>query len=311
MGSRAVMRPGTAEKTFPHNSPMEGRLASIRREIEETQVVAPVGGAGSRTLPQALVALLKEKFGEGILEELRSPKHLFKVGGKPIIDWFIEFYAGWGFEEFVLLVGREGDRIREYVGDGSRYGVEVRYSEDPPVRKVGKGKAIKNALLNGAIDRDKKALIAFPDDIILYDPAPLELVLKHAYWRERAGTVATVVLVPWIKSPYGVAEIEDGRVRAFREKPKIPIAVSTGVTLWEPEVYDYVIELVDIDAPHAVETESVVYPKLAEEGKMACMLLPSGDDWISVNSLKEWMKADRILSERRGQQRPAPRRSSG
>ncbi len=295
-----MRRPGTAEKLFPHYLLMEGRLASIKKEIENTQIVALVGGAGSRTLPHALVALLKERFGEGILEEFRSPKHLFKVGGKPIIDWFIEFYTSWGFREFVFLIGRTGDKIREYVGDGSRYGIEVRYSEDPPVKKVGKGKAIKNALLNGTIDRDKKALIAFPDDIILYDPAPLELILKHTYWRKKAGTIATVVLVPWIKSPYGVAEIEDGRVKAFREKPKIPLAASTGVTLWEPEVYDYVIELVDINTPHAVETESVVYPRLAEEGKLAYMLLPSGDDWISVNSLKEWTKADEILSKRRG-----------
>jgi len=292
---RAVRRPGTAEKDFHPSHTMNAKISSIRKEIENTQVVALVGGAGSRTLPHALVALLREKFGDGILQELSSPKHLFKVAGKTLIDRFIEFYASWGFKEFVFLVGKNADKIIEHVGDGSAYGVSVRYSHDPPVAKVGKGKAIKNAITNGTIDTNKRALIAFPDDLILYDPAPLELMLKHNYWRGRAGTIATIMLVPWIKSPYGVAELKDGRVKAFREKPKIPLAVSTGVCLWEPEVYRYVVELVDMDADHAVETENTVYPRIAEEGKMAYMLLPSGDDWISVNSLKEWMKADRLL----------------
>ncbi len=279
---------------------MEEKLSRIRREIEETQIVAPVGGAGSRTIPHALAALLRERFGDGVLEEIRSPKYLFKVAGKPLIDWFIEFYSAWGYREFVFLVGREGDLVKKHVGDGSRYGVEVRYSEDPPLKKVGKGKAIKHAIENGTIDTSKKALVAFPDDVILYEPAPLELMMKHMYWREKAGTIATILLVPWIKSPYGVAEIEDGRVQTFREKPKIPLAASTGVCLWEPDVYEYVLELVDMEAPEKVETESVVYPRLAAEGKMAYVLLPSGDDWIPVNSLKAWTQADKKLRELKG-----------
>ncbi len=272
------------------------RLSWLEKEIAETQIISPVGGAGTRSVPPELAEVVREMYGEDALKALYSPKPMLKVCGKPLIQRFIEFYAGWGFKEFVFLIGHGGEKIKEFIGNGTRFGASVRYSEDPHPG-AGKGKALKNAILNGTIDTNKRAIWAFPDDIILYENAPLELLLQHFYWRRRCGTIATVLLVPWIKSPYGIAEVQDGLIVRFREKPRITLAASTGIIVMEPEVYKYVIDLVDMDAEGSVEFEAVVLPVIAEEGKLAAAFLPSGDDWLPVNNFKEWKKAEKLLKE--------------
>ncbi|MEM5879230.1 MAG: NDP-sugar synthase, partial [Candidatus Aenigmatarchaeota archaeon] len=92
----------------------------LEKEIENTQVLILTGGSGKR------------------MGNPESPKALMKVGGKALIDRCIEFYAKHGFKDFILLVGFMHEKIEEHVGDGSKYGVKVRYCLDPPIEKVGK-----------------------------------------------------------------------------------------------------------------------------------------------------------------------------
>ncbi len=66
----------------------------------------------------------------GKLTENR-PKPLLKVGAKTLIEWQIKRLQDNGFEELVINVGYLGEQIRQYLGDGSRYGVKIAYSVEP------------------------------------------------------------------------------------------------------------------------------------------------------------------------------------
>ena len=66
------------------------------------------------------------------------PKALIEAGGKPLIAWHLERLAAAGCREAVVNVSHLGDRIEESIGEGSRYGIRVRYSrESAPLETAG------------------------------------------------------------------------------------------------------------------------------------------------------------------------------
>lgn len=91
------------------------------------QAVILAGGLGTRMRPHTETV----------------PKPMLPVRGRPFIEHQIELLRGAGFRRFLLLVGWLGEQIEAHLGDGSRLGVEIRYSyESTP---LGTGGALKNA----------------------------------------------------------------------------------------------------------------------------------------------------------------------
>ena len=146
------------------------------------------------------------------------------------------------------------------------------------------------------MDKGRRALITFPDDIFLDNSLPLRLLLHHVENVGLRGILATAVVSSAINYPYGVAEVnEDGLIKEFREKPVIKMYTSTGLYMFEPEVYDFVIEMVDLSEKEAVEFENTVLPELARRGKASAFIIPN-NIWYPVNTLKDLDKLADILS---------------
>ena len=59
-----------------------------------------------------------------------TPKPLLRVGGKPLIEHHLEALAASGIREVVVNLAWHGDQIREYLGDGRRFGVAIAYSDE-------------------------------------------------------------------------------------------------------------------------------------------------------------------------------------
>lgn len=75
----------------------------------------------------------------------RVPKSLIEINGRPFIDWQIDQLVTAGYSRFVLCVSHKSDLIRSHLGDGSRWAVDIQYSDDGNMQ-LGTGGAIKNAL---------------------------------------------------------------------------------------------------------------------------------------------------------------------
>lgn len=60
------------------------------------------------------------------------PKPLLSVHGKPLIEHHVERLAAAGLERIVINLDWLGSMIREFLGDGSRYGVTLTYSDEAP-----------------------------------------------------------------------------------------------------------------------------------------------------------------------------------
>lgn len=94
-----------------------------------TQAVVLAGGLGTRMLP----------------DTERVPKALLEIAGRPFLGWLLPRLACSGVDELVLCIGHLGDAIRDYVGDGARFGLRVRYA-DEGARALGTLGALRAAL---------------------------------------------------------------------------------------------------------------------------------------------------------------------
>jgi NDP-sugar pyrophosphorylase family protein len=123
------------------------------------QAVILAGGLATRMRPRTL----------------KVPKALLEVAGRPFIDWQLEKLASCGLGDVVLCVAFLGDEIRGHVGDGARFGVRVRYSDEGP-NLLGTAGAIRNAL-------DLLAptfLVTYGDSYLPFDYAePLRVLEAH------------------------------------------------------------------------------------------------------------------------------------
>ncbi|HEU0120193.1 MAG TPA: nucleotidyltransferase family protein [Bryobacteraceae bacterium] len=75
----------------------------------------------------------------------KIPKSLVEIHGRPFLDYQMRLLTANGIERAVLSVAYKGEMIEEYLGNGSRYGIDVSYSYDGPVY-LGTAGAIRKAL---------------------------------------------------------------------------------------------------------------------------------------------------------------------
>lgn len=244
------------------------------------------------------VALLAGGMGKRL--GIDAPKCLLKINGSTLLDICIEKLISNGFKdkEFILLLGYKHEMVKEHIDDGKRYGISVRYSIDPDNSiGWGKGKAFKHALLNNTIDRRKRTLITFPDDIILEDKVYSRFVQDHLEAVAKYGVYASIALIDRVEYPYGTAKLDANNnmmIVEFKEKPMLNIPTSIGLYIFEPEVYTIINEHIDMSSPKAVELESVIFPVLAERGVLHGFIIDS-DSWLPINTLKEYERAIKVL----------------
>lgn len=98
------------------------------------------------------------------------PKPMIPIGGKPVLQHQIEKFSEYGYKDFILVTGYLREKIKEYFGDGSRFGVKIDYFEETtPLGTAGALPHIKNKLcenfflLNGDLmmDIDPDRLLSF------------------------------------------------------------------------------------------------------------------------------------------------------
>jgi len=74
------------------------------------------------------------------------PKPLLEVGGKALIVWHIEKLLACGFTDIVINIAHLGYKIPEFLGDGSKYGVNITYSDEQKTGALESAGGIKKAL---------------------------------------------------------------------------------------------------------------------------------------------------------------------
>lgn len=128
------------------------------------------------------------------------PKPLIKVGGRALIDWHLAALARAGFKQVVVNLSWLGERLRAALGDGSRFGLTIHYSDEGPVALETGGGILKALPLLGP----EPFLVVSADIFTELDFAPLRL---------EPAALAHLVLVPNpAHNPRGDFALEGGRV---------------------------------------------------------------------------------------------------
>jgi hypothetical protein len=157
----------------------------------------------------------------------RLPKALIEINGEPFLAHQLRLLRTRGIERVVLCIGQHGERIREYAGDGTRFGLAIDYSPDGPAL-LGTAGALRNALplLGDAF------FVVYGDSYLAMQAAGTRATWslpKAAYWHtiKRTGQRAcSTSIMVWASSA--------ARLSRAHRKPISPsyTAASCAATNW-------------------------------------------------------------------------------
>jgi len=234
------------------------------------QAVIIAGGEGTRLRPLTST----------------TPKPMLPIANKPMIGHVVELLAAHNVTDIIVTVAYLGNAIRNYLGDGSEFGVSVRYlQEETPLGTAG---AVAHArhLLRGTF------LVLSGD--VLTDVNLTDAVEFHQRHNAAATMVLTSVDAP---TEFGiVATGEAGRVEQLIEKPSwgevFTDTVNTGIYVLEPEVLDA------IPTDRAVDFSSEVFPRLLDEGEALYGYVSEGY-WADVGTFGGFFQTGRDILDGR------------
>lgn len=155
-----------------------------------------------------------------------TPKPLLMVGGKPLIIWHIESLARAGITDLIINHAHLGSQIETALGDGSRFGVQIRYSPEHPTALETAGGIAHALYLLG----DEPFAVVNGDIWCDYDFGRLP---QHAAALQGSDDMMYLVLVnnP-AHHPDGDFGLSDNRVTATA--PKLTFS---GIGLYQPELF--------------------------------------------------------------------------
>lgn len=155
----------------------------------------------------------------------RVPKPLVKVAGKPFLHYVLQRISGMGIKKCILLTGYKHGLIKKFCGNGSKWGLGIRYSREK--RQLGTGGAL--ALLK---NRAKQTLLVMNGDTYL--DLPLGQFLS--FHRKKKSLATVFVMRGSLKARGAVLMRKSGKVLRFLEKQKSGNGhFNTGAYLLEPD----------------------------------------------------------------------------
>jgi len=183
------------------------------------------------------------------------PKVLAQAAGRPFLDYVLEYLARQGVREVILCVSYLAEQVKAFAGDGQRWGLVVRYSEERT--PLGTGGALRQASVG--LSRPFFALNG--DTLFKIDLRKL----WEAHTRLEA--LATVAILRTAEGRVrGCVKLDpDGKIVSFDEKPEQAqeSLVSGGVYVLERQA------LAKILPEQSASLERQVFPRLAAEGQLA------------------------------------------
>ncbi len=201
------------------------------------------------------------------------PKPMLQVGDKPILEHILLNFVEAGFHRFYISIHYMPEVIRDYFGDGEKWGVSIQYvHEEEP---LGTGGAL-GLLPHNEIDQP---MFVMNGDLL----TSLNL---HSFleFHESHGSVATMCVREYEHQvPYGVITSEGSQIKSMVEKPIHRFFVNAGVYLLDPVLVKSVEPSVRIDMPTLLEQQ-------IDGGKVVSMF-PIHEYWLDIGRMDDFYKA--------------------
>jgi dTDP-glucose pyrophosphorylase len=272
------------------SSAAELAVLAKSREISHVPLVDDTGrvaglfldkvDGGMRSLPNTVVVM-----AGGMGMRLRpitetTPKPMVSVAGKPMVQHTIEALRAEGFKNFVLSLNYLGEQIEGYFGDGSAFGVNIRYvTEHEPLGTAGALSLLEENFSDPVVVVNGDVLVS----------AKISDVLEYHNTHNAEITVGVKVLDTQI--PFGVVEVSGSRITAITEKPVYRDFVNAGVYVLAPHIVAGLERGVRVDMPDIV---------VGAIGRGAVVAFPLHETWIDMGRPEDLRRAE---DEHRGRLR--------
>jgi dTDP-glucose pyrophosphorylase len=201
------------------------------------------------------------------------PKPMLHVGGRPILETIVEQFAQAGFKHIYIAVHYLSTQIKDYFGDGQRWGVQITYvDEHEPLGTAG-------ALGLLPEDLPDCPMIVMNGDILtrIDFPELLRFHLKHQ------GVATLCVRNYDYQIPFGVVELNDQAVTAVVEKPVHRCFTSAGVYVLNPALVKAVARGKRLDMPDLLNQH------LAQNASVA--MFPVQEYWMDIGQKADFLRA--------------------
>lgn len=204
------------------------------------------------------------------------PKVMVEVAGQPILFWQIDWLKSHGIKKFILTVSYMHEVIQDFLGNGSKFGIEVDYSiEETP---LGRGGAIKKALGSKLVEGARNIVVANGDIITKFDLS--KMIQDHLDQQ----ALVTLLLTPYL-SRWGVVKVDESdHVTGFEEKPELPYWINGGIYVFNKGIEPILPEVGD----HETET----FPQI---DKAKFLGFKDKSFWRAVDVIKDKSEAEQFL----------------
>ena len=226
----------------------------------ENWVVLMAGGLGSRLKPMT--------------DE--CPKPLLKVGNKPILENILEDFKENGFTRFYISVNYMSDMVEEYFGDGSRWGVEIKYLYED--KKLGTAGAI-------SLIKEKHSEPIFVMNGDLLTKVNFQQMLD--FHIEHKADVTMGIREFDFQVPYGVVKRDDYRFVDIIEKPVQKLFINAGIYILNPELLEMMPGNSFYEMPNLL--------KYFKDQNKDIIVFPVREYWLDIGHIDDYKQANEYI----------------
>lgn len=212
------------------------------------------------------------------------PKPLVPLGNRPIITRIISLLKTNGITDIIINLHYKKEKIRDCLGDGRDFGVNITYSEEE--------------VLLGTAGGVKKVEDLLPDTFVVISgdiATDINIGEMIAFHKKKNALVTLAVTIVDDPTKYGVVSLNsDGKIQRFLEKPSrdkvfSPI-VNAGIYVLEKEV------LKEIPVGSFYDFGKQLFPTLMEKQAPLYGYLSSGY-WMDIGSIADYKKVHSDIGE--------------
>ena len=227
--------------------------------------------------------------GEGVrLRPITAsrPKHLIKIGGKPILENCLNALKTAGVTEVVIVVHYMAEAIYQYFGDGKDFGLKIEYAKQEALLGTGNAASVVEPYL-------KDDFLMLNGDMLFSAEAVKTVLDLH----QKEKPAATMAIVP-VEKPedYGIVELEDNKnVKRIVEKPSREEAptnlANAGIYVFSTEIFSK-IKQTSPTSRGEWEIPDAVTLLISEKRPVLAVKIAS-EDWVDIGKPWDLLEANR------------------
>lgn len=216
---------------------------------------------------------------------LTRPKHLIPLGGKTVIEHVLDAITNAGVDEAFVVVHHKAEQLKDFLGDGSKYGLELNYVHQTEMK--GTADAIKTVEPN--VNED--FLLIYGD--ILTTSEAIKSVIKE--YDQNKPAVAMAVVQVSHPEHYGIVKHENQYITDILEKPKPNEAptnlANAGIYVFSKGIFEK-IRQTQLSPRGELEITDTFKRIIEEKSPILAVQIPT-DEWLDIGRPWDLLEANK------------------